>query len=280
METLLQVTDLTICYRSGETFQPPAVDRLSFRIGMGETVGVTGESGCGKTSVALALLGLLPADKASLTGSIRLRGWDLAYLNERPSQEIRGAGISMVHQAPGIALSPVMRVGQQIAEILHAHRRWNWKRCRSETHSMFHRVGLSPTDRIFLAYPHELSGGELQRVSLAQALICRPALVIADEPAASLDARSQAGFIALLRELKEDLRLSLLLISQSPGIQASLADRLLVMKDGRIVEEGCFGEVYRNPTDRYKRALLRGDSAAIEKQQDNLESITQEQMVR
>ena len=136
---------------------------------------------------------------------------------------------------------------------------WDWKKCRDETHSILARVGLTPTERICSAYPHQLSGGQLQRVVLAQALICGPALVIADEPTASLDARSQADFIALLRELKQGLRISLLLISHTPEIQASLADRIIVMKDGEIVEEGSFDRVYWNPVHPYTRTLLRRD---------------------
>jgi ABC-type glutathione transport system ATPase component len=129
---------------------------------------------------------------------------------------------------------------------------------------MLARVNLTPAERIFSAYPHQLSGGQLQRVVLAQALICRPALLIADEPTASLDARSQSDFIALLRELKKSLGISLLLISHTPEIQASLADRILVMKDGEIVEEGSFDRVYWSPIHPYTRTLLRRDRPAEE----------------
>jgi ABC-type glutathione transport system ATPase component len=260
MQTLLQVTDLSISYRSASTsVHHVAVSRANFEIAPGEVLGLMGESGCGKTSLALAMLGLLLRDEAGVTGSITFRGENLLAMGEKALQRIRGAGISMVYQEPGIALSPVMRVGMQIAEVAHAHQQWDWKKCRAETHSMLARVGLTPTERIFSAYPHQLSGGQLQRVVLAQALICGPALVIADEPTASLDARSQADFIALLRELKQGLRISLLLISHTPEIQASLADRIIVMKDGEIVEEGSFDRVYWNPVHPYTRTLLRRD---------------------
>jgi len=261
MENVLQVRELTIEYRSaGGTWQQ-AVDRCSFEIGVGEIVGLMGESGCGKTSVALSLLGLIPKDRARVSGSISFRGKELLGMDESSLQRIRGADISMVYQEPGESLSPVLRVGDQIAEVLHAHRDWGWKRCRAEAESIIARVGLPGTARIFSAYPHQLSGGQLQRVVLAQALACAPALLIADEPTASLDARSQAEFLELLRELKEESRVSILLISHTPEIQASLADRLVVMKDGRIVEEGEFAQLYRDPSHPYTRTMLRRNAA-------------------
>jgi len=263
MEPLLKVRNLTIRYRS-ELTQREAVRRVSFDVAPGEVLGVMGESGCGKTSLGLALLGLLPREHAEVSGSVMFRGDDMLTMKETSLQKIRGAGISMVYQEPGIALSPVMRVGTQISEIVHAHRPWSWKKCRAEAHSMLARVGLTPTERIFSAYPHQLSGGQLQRVLLVQALICEPALVIADEPTASLDARSQSDLIALLRELKQGLRISLLLISHTPEIQASLADRLIVMKDGEIVEEGRFDQMYWSPVHDYTKTLLRRDRPATD----------------
>jgi peptide/nickel transport system ATP-binding protein len=197
-------------------------------------------------------------------GSVIYRAENLVGMAERELQKIRGAAISLIYQEPGISLSPVMRVGAQIAEVVHAHKAWSWAKCREEAHSMLARVGLKPTNRIFAAYPHQLSGGQLQRVVLAQALVCGPALVIADEPTASLDARSQAEFIALLRDLKQRTRMSLLLISHTPEIQASLADRLIVMRDGRVVESGDFDRVYANPADSYTAALLKRRPAGVD----------------
>jgi ABC-type dipeptide/oligopeptide/nickel transport system ATPase component len=183
-------------------------------------------------------------------------------MDDHSLQRIRGAEISMVSQEPGISLSPVLRVGDQVAEVFRAHRDWGWKQCRLSASSMLARVGLQEAARIFSADPHQLSGGQLQRVVLAQALTCNPVLLIADEPTASLDACSQAGFLALLRELKEQFRLSILLISHTPEIQASLADRLVVMKEGRIIEEGSFEEICRNPRQFRTRAMLRRDEPA------------------
>lgn len=262
MGNLLQVSNLTVQYHTENLRPHSAVDRISFDVASGEVLGLMGESGSGKSSVALALLGLLPAESTEISGSVLFRGQELLTMPERTLQQIRGAAISLVFQEPGISLSPMMRAGDQVAEVIHAHRRWNWKRCRKETEQMLARVGLTPTERIFSAYPHQLSGGQQQRVVLAQALACDPALLIADEPTASLDARSQADFIALLRSLKQQTHASILVISHTPEIQASLADRLLVMKCGRIVEAGSFDELYSNPSHAYTRLMLRRSSRA------------------
>jgi ABC-type glutathione transport system ATPase component len=261
MGNVLQVRDLTVRYRSATGKWHPAVDRVTWDIGCGEVVGLMGESGCGKTTIALSLLGLLPENLVRVSGSISFRGQELLGMDERSLQKIRGREISMVSQEPGISLSPVLGVGDQVAEVLHAHRNGGWRQCRAESESILASVGLRETARIYPAYPHQLSGGQLQRVVLAQALACQPALLVADEPTASLDARAQADFLALLRGLKQQFQLSILLISHTPEVQASLADRLLVMKDGRIVEEGSFEQIYRNPRHPYSRAMLRRNLA-------------------
>ncbi|MGB7022527.1 MAG: ABC transporter ATP-binding protein, partial [Candidatus Acidiferrales bacterium] len=281
MDNLLEVSNLTVQYPQADPRPYSAVDRISFHVASGEVVGLMGESGSGKSSVALALLGLLPDESTGISGSVLFQGQELLTMSERALGRIRGLAISLVFQEPGISLSPILRAGDQIAEVIHAHRRWNWKRCRLEAEQRLARVGLTPTERIFSAYPHQLSGGQRQRVVLAQALACEPALLIADEPTASLDARSQADFIALLRRLQQQFHISILLISHTPEIQASLADRLLVMKNGRIVEEGSFDELYRNPCHAYTRRMLRRSSRATNTRSGNeLESFAEEQLVR
>lgn len=280
MENFVQVTDLRVGYRSAESTTWQAVDGVTFNIAPGEVVGVMGESGCGKTSIALAMLGLLQRNRTDVSGSIMFRGKNLLAMDERSLQQIRGAEVSMVYQEPGIALSPMMPVGKQIAEVVHAHRQWGWKQCHAEAHSILARVGLPSTDRIVSAYPHQLSGGQLQRVVLAQALVCRPSLLIADEPTASLDARSVADFVALLRELNQQLNISILLISHTPEIQASLADRVLVMKDGRIVDQGRFEDLYWKSPHAYTKTLLRRTTAAAANPGPESEAIAQEQLAR
>jgi len=259
MHTLLAVKNLNVSYRCADASRQCAVEDASFEIGAGQVLGLMGESGCGKTSVAMAVLGLLSKQQAHVSGSIQFLGKELLALDENALRAIRGTGISIVFQEPGIALNPVMRIRDQVAEVIHAHRDLKWEQCRSEAEAALVRVGLPSTQRIFSAYPHQLSGGQQQRVALAQALACEPALLIADEPTASLDARSQGELLALLRELQRELGISILLISHSAEVQARLAHRLMVMAQGRIVEQGRFEDLYRNPSHAYTRAMLRTD---------------------
>ena len=264
MEDLLKVEGLHVSYLARDHHSRVAVAGVSFSVAQGEVLGLMGESGCGKSTLALATMGLLEKTRAKISGSIIFRGANLLNASERVLGKIRGAHISMVHQEPGIALCPVMRVGQQVAEVVRAHKNWSWEKCREAAHAVLSRVGLEPTNRIFSAYPHQLSGGQLQRVALAQAIVCDPELIIADEPTASLDARSRSEFIDLLRDLQQRSRMSMLLISHTPEIQASLANRLMVMRDGRIVEQGAFEELYSTPSDAYTRSLLHRRSGLEE----------------
>jgi ABC-type glutathione transport system ATPase component len=278
MEALLQVRNLDVRYRAEGGCEHRAVADVSFDIGSGEVLGLIGESGCGKTSLALTLLRLHPTQSVNVSGSVLFGGQELLTLDERSLEEIRGAKISFVSQEPGIALSPVLRVGDQVAEVLHAHNDWSWKRCRAEAESWFARVNLNLTKRFFSAYPHQLSGGQLQRVVLAQALACSPALLIADEPTAALDGRNQVEFLALLRGLKGQIGLSVLLINHAPEIQASLSDRLLVMKAGEIVEQGSFAQLYHSPSHTYTRAMLRRSSHDRARESHTVQMIGEESL--
>ena len=256
-EELLRVHDLSVRFCSDSAAEIPAVDGVSFAIAAGEAVGLLGESGCGKTTTALSLLRLLPPTGRVVRGSIRFRERELLTLDEHELERLRGAEISLIFQEPAVALNPVMRVGDQITDVIRAHQGWSRRRCRAEAESVLAQVRLSDTARIYTAYPHQLSGGQRQRVVIAQALACRPALVIADEPTAALDTTIQMEILALLKELKERFQLALLFISHSPSILAGLADRLMVMYAGRIIEEGRLEQVYRNPLHPYTQGLLR-----------------------
>ena len=260
--SFLQVRDLAVRFRHPNAPDHQALRNISFEVAPGEVLGLMGESGSGKSTTGLALLGLLPQRSTEIRGSIILSGRELVGLPECDLRCIRGCNISIMFQEPEIALSPVMRVGDQIAEVVHAHRDWSWKRCRSEAMTVLDRVGLGRVQRIYSAYPHQLSGGQRQRVVLAQALICKPALLVADEPTASLDAQSQASLLGLLRDLIDSEQIAVLLISHSPELQASLADRLLIMTDGTIVEEGVFANLYRNSANPYTRGLLGSPQSA------------------
>lgn len=219
-------------------------------------MGLLGESGCGKSTTAISMLGLLPSSAYIAGGSIQFRGRELLGLKERELESIRGSQISLVLQESGIALNPVLRVGDQVAEVMRAHRSWNKKRSREEAECMLRKVRLADAQRIYSSYPHQLSGGERQRVLIAQALACNPELVIADEPTASLDTTIQGEILALIKELKETLHISFLFITHNPAILQIMADRILVMYAGRIVEEGSAAEIFRNPLHPYTKALL------------------------
>jgi ABC-type glutathione transport system ATPase component len=280
MAALLQIRNLTARFFAGRAAAHTAVDDVSFDLEFAEIVGLMGESGCGKTTLSLAVLGLLAKGQAEVSGSVVFQGQELLGLDERSLEKVRGAKISLVPQEPGIALSPVMRAGDQIAEVLRAHRNWDSVRCRVEAESWLARVGLLPINRIYSSYPHQLSGGQLQRVLLAQALACEPEIVIADEPTASLDALTQSGFLALLRELKAQMGISVLLISHSTQVQASLADRVLVMKHGRIIEEGRFQGISRESLGSRTRGGLGSSAGAPVDATRQQESAVEEPVTR
>jgi oligopeptide/dipeptide ABC transporter ATP-binding protein len=256
MGDLLQVRNLTVQFFNDGGLDRRAVDNVSFDIGVGETVGLLGESGCGKTTLALALTRLLSQTTRAISGSVRFRGKDLLLADECELQKVRGAEISIVFQEPGMALNPVMRVGHQIVEVLRAHTNWTRQHCQEEAESLLRQVRLSNAN-IYTAYPHELSGGESQRVVIAQALGCKPSLLIADEPTAALDNTTQAQLLALLKEMKERLNLALFFITHNPLLLAGIADRVLIMYAGRIVEEGALAQVLQQPRHPYTRGLLR-----------------------
>lgn len=269
MSELLRVQNLNVEYCFDGPPLARALEDVSFAIGRGETVGVMGESGCGKTTLATAILGLLPRERARVSGSIRFCDQEIVGMSDRKLHQIRGAGIAIVHQDPEVALSPFLRAGEQVAEVVRAHRQWKWNQCREAAFGALKRMGFDEPERVYRSYPHQLSGGQRQRVVLAQALVCDPALIIADEPAASLDARTQAEIVTLLLEIKKARQTSLLLISHTPEIQASLADRLMVMSEGRIIEEGSFDHLYWQPARELTKAMLHSKSGMREAGRDS-----------
>ena len=247
-ETLLRVQGLTVELRGRAILTD-----VSFAAEAGSIVGLFGESGCGKTTLALALLNLLPADRYAVRGSIRLRGRELLGLAEPSLEQIRGREISMVFQDPMLALNPVLRVDRQVREVLRAHGG------SSDVASLFDLAGLPPDPRLRRAYPHQLSGGERQRVLIAQALACHPALVVADEPFTALDAPRVLDLARLFVQLKDQIGASFLVISHSPGVLAHIADSVLVMRDGRIVEQGPPRHVFGAPSHPYTAALVAAE---------------------
>jgi len=252
---LLSVRGLTVNY-SGDRQSVSALSGVSLDLAPGEIVGIVGESGSGKSTLALSILGLLPA-KTSVAGSIRLHDKDLLPMDESSWRAIRGARISMIFQEPGLALSPVMRVGDQIAEVIRAHRPGSRQARKRESEALLSEVRLADAERIYQAYPHQLSGGQLHRVAIAQAVACRPGVVIADEATRSLDGTIQAEIMEVLREVNRKFGSALVFITHNPALLAGFADRVLVMYAGRIVEEGPVTEVFRRPLHPYTKGLLR-----------------------
>jgi len=233
---IFDVHDLTVAYAAPRARR--VVDGVSFGIGAGEIIGVSGPSGCGKSTMALALIGLLPSD-AEVSGRIQLRGRDLRSCSERELARIRGTQIGIVFQESALALNPLMSVGAQIAEVIRAHERCDGDTARQRALAAMDDVGLiEGRARIYDAYPHELSGGQRQRALFAQAIAGGPAIVIADEPTASLDAGAREGVLALIRSLSARRGTSFLLISHSPDVLATTAQRVIEMREGRIVSDG------------------------------------------
>jgi ABC-type glutathione transport system ATPase component len=251
-ESLLKVQNLSIRHQSSPTL---ALDNVSFDLNAGEAVGLLGASGAGKTTLARALIRLLPAGCRVLGGTIRLRETEILQANERQLQSVRGAEISVIFQEPELTLNPAMRAGEQIEEVLRAHSRWDKRRRKEEAQSMLAEMGLS--DRhVYSAYPHELSGGQRQRVAIAQALIAKPSLLIADEPTSALDTVTQADVLQLLKRLKDRLRLTVLFITHNPALLTGFAERVIVMHAGRIVESGTLTQIWCKPSHPYTEALV------------------------
>ena len=254
-DSLLSVEHLTTVF---DTPHGPltAVNDVSFEIRAGETLGLVGESGSGKSVTALSIMRLVQAPGRIAAGALRFKGRDLMTLGERDMQEVRGAAIALIFQEPMTALNPVFRVGDQIAETLLVHGRATRREARARAIELLRAVRIADPESRVDDYPHQLSGGMRQRVLIAMALACQPSLVIADEPTTALDVTIQAEILDLLREMKQALGLSLLLITHDLGVVAGTADRVAVMYAGRIVETGPVRDVFRRPAHPYTRGLL------------------------
>ncbi len=255
-EALALVDKLSVTYLP-DTNQPVhALDQASLEIRPGELVGVLGESGSGKSTLAAACLRLLPGDARYDSGTIRFLGRDLLALPESALRRIRGAEIALIPQDPALALNPVIRVGDQIAEVVRAHVRMTRQDRRTRVEELLAEVGFDEPRPIYRAYPHQLSGGQRQRVVIAQAIACRPQLVIADEATSKLDASLQAEIIDLMRAISQRHRMAFLVISHDPTVLVGFVDRIAVMYAGRIVEEGRTEDIFRRPLHPYTQALV------------------------
>ena len=234
-----------------------AVDGLSFHLGRGETLGLVGESGCGKSVAALSVLRLVAPPGRIEGGRVRFRGRDLLGLPEEEMRGVRGNEIAMVFQEPMTSLNPVLTCGDQIAEALRRHRAVGRKEARERAVEMMSRVGIPAPEQRVDEYPHQLSGGMRQRVMIAMALSCAPDVLIADEPTTALDVTTQAQILDLLQRLQEEFHMAILLITHDLGVVAEVADRVAVMYAGRIVEAAETSRLFASPRHPYTRALLR-----------------------
>ncbi|MFO1349678.1 MAG: ABC transporter ATP-binding protein [Gammaproteobacteria bacterium] len=233
-----------------------AVHDVSLALAAGESLGVVGESGAGKTQTFLAALGLL-AGNGSASGRVRVQGEDILNLPPARLNAIRGVRISMIFQDPMTALNPYLRVSRQLREVLTEHRGMSARAADQRAIAMLERAGIADAARRYRLYPHEFSGGMRQRVMIAMALLCEPAVLIADEPTTALDVTVQAQILALLRELKRDLKMAIVLITHNLGVVAGLCERVGVMYAGRIVETGAARDVFHHPLHPYTEGLLR-----------------------
>ena len=251
----MQLCGLTVKYvpENGEPVLA-AVD-VSIDLRPGEVIGLIGESGSGKSTLAAAMLRLLPPGTES-DGSIWFEDRDLLKTEEHELRKVRGARIALIPQDPAVSLNPVIRVGDQISEVLRAHLEMTRKQRRTRVEELLREVGFDDSARIYAAYPHQLSGGQRQRVVIAQAMACRPALVIADEPTSKLDSPLQAQILAVLSDLIRRHGTALLWITHDPALLAGFADRIAVMYAGRIVEQGTTQEILRRPLHPYTQALV------------------------
>jgi peptide/nickel transport system ATP-binding protein len=251
---LLEVEDLSVRFDTDEG-TVHAVDRVSLTLAEREVLGIVGESGCGKSVTALSVLGLLP-ETATVTGSARFEGVDLLRAPAAYMRDVRGRRISFVFQEPMTSLNPVLRVGQQVAEVVRRHTEVSRGEARARAVELFDLVHIPDPERRVDEYPHQLSGGMRQRVMIAMALSCDPSVLIADEPTTALDVTIQAGILDLLRELRERLGTAIVLITHNLGVVADIADRVLVMYAGRKVEEAPVEELFAHPQHPYTIGLL------------------------
>jgi peptide/nickel transport system ATP-binding protein len=256
MTTILDVRDVSVRIGLPGGRHVQAVDRVTFSVARGETLAVVGESGCGKTMLAMSILGLLPSGGEITSGSVLLDGEELRTATPARMREIRGARIGTVFQEPMTSLNPVFSIGRQISEVIERHEKLGRRPARPRVADLLRLVGIPDPDRRVDQYPHELSGGMAQRVMIAMAIACGPQLLLADEPTTALDVTIQASILRVLDDLRRRLEMAVVLITHDLGVVADVADRVLVMYAGRAVEEAPVDDLFGAPQHPYGRGLL------------------------
>ncbi|ALC82551.1 MULTISPECIES: ABC transporter ATP-binding protein [Bacillus] len=271
-KTIMDIKNISIHF-STENGIVKAVNDISFRIKEGETVCIVGESGCGKSVTAMTLMGLI--DEATgkvMSGEVWFNGQDLLKARKREMNRLRGNDIAMIFQEPMSSLNPVLKIGHQIEEAILEHRQISRKNAKKLVLELIELVGIPGTKKIAESYPHQLSGGMLQRIMIAIALSCNPKLLIADEPTTALDVTIQAQILELLKKVNEEKNTSILLITHDLGVVAEVADYVVVMYAGKIVEQASVYELFKNPQHPYTKGLLKS-KPVINQRKDRLYSI-------
>lgn len=256
-EILLKIDNLTIDFKDEKSYKT-IIDSISYKIYKNEIVGIVGESGSGKSVSSLAILGLLPKNISKISaGKIVYDSQDLIQLSNKQFQTIRGNKIAMIFQEPMSSLNPSMTCGKQVEEILSQHTTQTKKQIKVETLSLLEKVKLPNPERVYKAYPHEISGGQKQRVMIAMAIACKPQLLIADEPTTALDVTVQKDIISLLKELQAETKMSIIFITHDLSLISQIANRVLVMYKGKIVEQNTVNNIFKNPEHNYTKALIK-----------------------
>ena len=271
-QTLLQVEDLHTQFFTSRGVVH-AVDGVSFHVDVGETLGVVGESGCGKTMTALSILRLVPDPGRIISGRILFRGKDVTKMTDEEIREFRGNDVAMIFQDPMTSLNPVTKIGRQIEEAMTAHDRFTEQLARGRVVELLKRVRVPAAESRAKDYPHQFSGGMRQRAMIAMGLSNEPSLLIADEPTTALDVTVQAQIIQLMKQLNRELGTAMMLITHNMALVASLCQRVVVMYAGRIVEEGPVEQIFKSPQHPYTWSLLRSVPRVDEARKDRLVSI-------
>ncbi len=253
---LLDVRDLRVAFDMGEGRMFTAVDGVSFTLEAGQSIGLVGESGCGKSVTSLAIMGLLPRRGNTVTGEVRFDGEDLLGLPEATLRDKRGSDLSIIFQDPMSSLNPVVKIGIQVAEVLERHKKMSRSAARIRAAELLDEVGIPDPTRRLKDYPHQLSGGMRQRAMIAMALACEPRLLIADEPTTALDVTIQAQILGLLKRLVNESGTALIMITHDLGVVAGLCDEVNVLYGGRVVERADRYSLFREPSHPYTRGLL------------------------
>lgn len=267
---LLDIADLNISF--GKKTSHSVVEKVAFTVSENEILGIVGESGSGKSVTSMAIMGLLPKDTARVTGSILFEGEDLLRLSEKEFQKIRGNEIAMIFQEPMSALNPSISCGNQVSEMLRVHLKLSHSEAKKETLSLFEKVKLPRPNAIYNSYPHQISGGQMQRVMIAMAISCKPKLLIADEPTTALDVTVQREVLLLLKDLQKETGMSLIFISHDLALVSEIAQRVLVMYKGKVEEAGTVLEIFKSPKSTYTKALLAA-RPTLDKRLDKLPTI-------